>query len=241
MGIMLSAFRQFNMLMKQIIDEVMLYEGLEISYNIETSLLHLSRMWNFDNKVFYEIWNNSIKMLIKRPLNSNEFDAVIKQINDYLGYFPAHIITKTENFNYTYDKAIEEMKRIPFGIYFDAKYDQEISERKLPPIMYHITPSIHENKILKIGLVTKNKNKLSSHPGRIYLGKTPEAVTGLLNDDKFTNNYKSFTLFEIDYKKLSQTRKIRFFGDPIYPNKAFYTYENIPPKFLTLIKRIDIK
>ena len=139
------------MLKRRIIEEVMLYEGLEISHEIHACLTNLIRMWNFDNTFFYEKDGNTIKMIVQKPSEQKTFDSVIKHIENFLGYFPSHIVTKTTNFKYDPEKAIEAItKKELFGVYFDAKYDMEISEDKLPPTLYHISPSQYEEKILKI-------------------------------------------------------------------------------------------
>ena len=225
--------------MRRIIDEIMIYEGLEISYAMSACLMNLNRMWNIDNTFRYEEYEKTIKMVILRPPNLDDFNGIIKHIENFLGYFPAHIVTKTSNFKYTYEKAEEVIKKQELAaVYFDAKYDVEISEDKLPPILYHISPSIHEEKILKIGLAPKSKNKLSKHPERIYLTFTPSAAIGLLGNRPFKETASKFTLFLVDFEKLKTTRVIRVFEDPMYYGKGCYTYENIPPKYLAIAKRI---
>jgi len=227
------------MMLKQIIEEVMLYEGLEMTHSIDASLTNLLRMWNFDSHVMYEDINNTIKMSIYQPIDEEKFNLVIKHIENFLGYFPSHIVTKKLNFKYDYSKIIELLNSGDyFGIYFDAKYDQEISDKKLPDILYHITNSIYESKILKIGLIPKEKNKLSRHPGRIYLTFSAESAKGLLGNESFTKDIKSFTLFSINFRELKKSRKIIFMNDPMYSKKGCYTYENIPPQFLKVIERI---
>ena len=229
------------MLMKRIVEEFALYEGLEITHEVQSSVYHLIRMWNFDGRVMYENVNNTIKMVINEPIDVKEFDTVLKHIENFMGYFPSHIVIPKSNFKYNYKKATELInKGIVFGVYFDAKYDQEISEKTLPDFLYHITPSIYEDKILKIGIVPKKKDKLSNHPNRIYVAFTQSAAEGLLNNDPFVKNINDFTLFSINIKELKKVRKIRFFEDPVYVDRGLYTYENIPPQYLTVIKRVII-
>jgi hypothetical protein len=200
------------------------------------------RVWSGnDGKIFYERDGQSIKMTIKEPLKQKYFDVFLGRIESYLGYSPAHISTPNGNAKYDYNTVISLLDKPPFAIYFDAKYDQELSQKDIPPLIYHVSPSIHEEKILKIGLVAKSKNKLSAHPERIYLGISEDATMGLLKDSKFTKGISEFTLYEVNHKKLELARTIRFFADPIYPNKAFYTYENIPPQYLKVVRRIKIE
>ena len=100
------------MLMKRIINEIMLYEGLEISHEIGSCLMNLNRMWNIDNTFFYEKDGTTIKMIVNKPSEIKDFDAVIKHIENFLGYFPSHIVTKAANFKYSYEKAVEAIKKM---------------------------------------------------------------------------------------------------------------------------------
>lgn len=227
--------------MKKIIAEVMLYEGLEITHAIDTSILNLERMWVFDGRVSYAEASDTIKMTIWKRLDKKEFDSVMNHIENFLGYFPSHISVPGNNVKFDYNKAIE-LANVgkPFAVYFDAKYDPEISESKLPPTMYHVTPMVYETKILKIGLVPKRKNKLSSHPERIYMASSQNDAVDLLGSSVFTKDMSEFTLLSIDLKSLRKSRKIRIFNDPVYAGKGFYTYENIPPQYLKVEKRIKV-
>ena len=42
--------------------------------------------------------------------------------------------------------------------------------------LYHISPSLYRNKILKIGLIPKSQNKMQSHPERIYCFQSNENI-----------------------------------------------------------------
>lgn len=228
------------LLLKKIVKELMLYEGLEISYSIPACLMNLNRLWNIDNTFFYEEENKTIKMVIQKQVDKKTFDAVITHINNVLGYFPSHITTPTENYKYTYELALELLNTDNFGIYFDAKYDVEISNDELPNYIYHISPSVYDDKIIKIGLAPKTKNKLSTYPARIYFGLTIEAVSGLLTNPPFLRGNSKFTIFKVNFEELNKVRDIRFFKDPIYMPNGIYTYENIPPEYITIIKKLDI-
>jgi hypothetical protein len=229
------------MLMHKIIEEILLYEGLEMTHAIDTSLVNLERMWSFDGRVTYDEYSGTIRMTICDKIDKKDFDAVLRHIENFLGYFPAHMVTKNQNCKFDYNKSVNFLDgSIVFGIYFDAKYDQEISEKKLPPFMYHISPSVHENKILKVGLVPKRRDKLSKHPDRIYLTFGENAAEGLLSNKPFVKDVNEFILLEIDVSSLKKVRTVRFFRDPIYAGRGCYTYENIPPQYLTVIKRIKL-
>ena len=223
--------------LKRIVEEIILYEGLEISHEIDSCMTNLTRMWNFDNRVNYEKDGKTIKMIVYKSLTPEELDTIANHIENFLGYFPSHLSTKTSNDKYNYEKALNLLSTNQLtAVYFDAKYDLEISEDKLPDVLYHISKSIYDAKISKIGLVPKTKNKMSAHPSRIYLTYSPKSASGLIGNPQFPKNDK-FTLYSIDFKELKKVRRIRFFEDPAYIGKGIYTYENIPPQFLKVVKR----
>jgi hypothetical protein len=226
------------MLLKRIVEEWMLYEGLEVTHELIYSIDYLNRWWNLDGKISFEERNKFIRMVVHDPIDKKTFDNILKWINN-LGYFPSHISKSKYSLKYDYDNAIHFIEKGNVAIYFDAKYDVEINENKLPKYAYHISPFKNENKILKIGLVPKSKEKISKHPERIYLANTVDGAENLSFAPSFARTNNQFTIFQVDLDKLKKHRKIRYFLDPAY-DKGFYTYENIPPKYLEVVKRINI-
>ena len=225
------------MLLKRIIEEYQLYEGLDVTHEVAQSISILSRWWNLGGKVEFEKDGYIIKMIVREPIDKRDFDNILKWVNN-LGYFPAHIATKIASEKYNYDDAVNGCLNGNFAIYFDPKFDIEIADDELPNHIYHITPTTNEEKILKIGLVPKSKNKLSLHPERIYFAKSVESVMFLLDNHPFVKEVKQFTIFEIDLERLNKVRKIRWFLDPIYAKSGFYAYENIPKEYLEIYRRI---
>jgi hypothetical protein len=221
------------MKLKQIIYEIMIYDGLEMTHSIESALNNLLRQWGMNGSVTYQEQDETIKMIVQSSIDEDKFNSVIRHIENVLGYFPSHITTPTTNFKYEYRAASKLLNSPPFAIYFDAKYDQEISKKAMPDIIYHISPSVHVKKILKIGLVPKTKNKLSTHPARIYFTTSLNSVKGLLGNDAFKKSTE-FTIFAVNFADMKKTRKVRFFSDPAYSVNGIYTYENIPPKYLSI-------
>ena len=231
--------------LKELLLELELTEGLIKSYPLSSTIVNLTRMWSLGGKIQYEEYENSIKMYIREPIETDNFDAILWHIINLLGYFPAHISTPSTNFKYSYEEAIKLMGT-KFAIFFDAKYDQEISSSKFPSVLYHISPSIYEDIILKIGLVPKTKSKMSTHRDRVYLAYTEKATMGLIRNPEFKidsrgNDIKNFTIYEVDLKKLKKDYDISLYNDPAYEKAGVYTHENIPPKYLKVIDHINTK
>ena len=113
--------------------------------------------------------------------------------------------------------------------------------------MYHATPSIYLDKIMKIGLTPKTKNSLGNYPDRIYmtignhLTQEDLMLFGALqnlrgNKDIYDNN--EYSILQIDVKKLPNNMKM--YIDP-RANNAVFTYDNIKPECLTIYGALSKK
>jgi hypothetical protein len=234
------------MLLKRIIEECNIYEGLEITHNIDKAIEMLTSWMRLGDRIIYGKIDTRLKVTIIAPISKKEFDNLLKWTNN-LGYFPASITTVFDYYKYDYDKVVDSLQDIEYDnritISFDPKYDPEISEEDLPDKGYHITPSKNEEKIKKIGLSPRSKEKISRHPERIYFVTDIDDLIPLADSPEFSPGGQhdgNYTIFEFDLKELRKHRKIRFFSDPRYINKGYYTYENIPPKYLTVVKRVAV-
>jgi len=225
------------MLLRRIIEEYNLYEGLDVTHNVETSVDILNSWWNMGGTVYFEERNTKIKMAVLKTIKKEDIDGIRQWANN-LGYFPSSQSIRCENKKFDYEQIISALEvGFPFDIFFDPKYDPEVAEKELPAAAYHITPSSKEEKILRIGLAPRSKEKISKHPERIYFAGSIEDAELLSKRKDFAGNNTLFTIFGFDLKELKKRRKIRYFSDPRY-GKGFYTYENIPPQYLKVVKRI---
>lgn len=94
--------------------------------------------------------------------------------------------------------------------------------------LYHVTDKKNLDKVLSVGLIPKSKNTRSFYPERIYLSPNLEymnSVKGQLNIDK----PGEYVYLKIKNFGLSLYKDVRFKG-------GFYTYDNIPPKYIEVIK-----
>ncbi len=227
------------MLPKRIIEEFSLYEGLDITHNSGITVDAMNMWWNLDGRVRFEQKGNKIKMQTRDVIEKDEFDDILKMLNNY-GYFPASYIFDWRHIKFNYDDIVKFIgEKYGIEIAFEAKFAPELDSKDIPDIAYHITSTSKEEKILRIGLAPKNKEKLSRHPERIYFTNSLEGAKRLIHNIKFIVNNDKFSIFEVDLKKLHMVRQIRWFPDPNYPGEGFYTYENIPPKYLKVVRRIN--
>lgn len=135
-----------------------------------------------------------------------------------LGYFISKLTINGKEWIKEFDE-----KTKPIAFILEAKYDLEVS---IPDKLYHCSPLKYRDKILKIGLVPKSKNKLSNHPDRIYLANDINIVI------KFGEYLEDeFCIYEIDGNCLS-----KLYSDVNFRKKGFYTFDNIKPQYIKIIK-----
>jgi hypothetical protein len=178
----------------------------------------------------------------------------IPEINKFMesfGWFPAFIQnpssqSKFGKYSELNLKNLSSTSR-NLVIRYDAKYDFEIDSSK-QDFYYHLIPDILYKKIELMGLTPKNKEKVSSHPERIYLLNSAsdedyeEVALSLWVTwpQKTRDLIKSYYLLQIDVKNLIKDKKIKLYNDPMFSmaNGAVWTYENIPPIYIKLINKI---
>jgi len=180
----------------------------------------------------------------------DKFDKLtVDKVNeelDKLGWFPAKIIIDSNGSQKKYttviDSVLKNDKNLPiFVVIYEAKYDQEVAVNE--GNLYHITSDSKWLRIRSIGLTPKSQEKISNHPGRIYLihkvDKTNENyfqdVSEILykyceNKDLIEHMY----ILQIDISKVNNAK---FYQDNnFFMGDAVWTNDNIPPY---AIKKID--
>jgi hypothetical protein len=105
-----------------------------------------------------------------------------------------------------------------------------------PSIMYHVTPKRNVDKILKIGLVPKHKDKLVYHPDRIYLTDELELAWGLKKE------FERIEKTECEILKVStKDLDIKLYSDVDARQFGYYTMENIPPQFISILPESEYR
>lgn len=229
-----------------------LYEGLIQSVDIDTATKHLKTAnyeidsFNKNEKsIVIKILPRYASELLQRVTSGYIYDDsmhnLFKLINN-LGYEPAYI----KYYTY-YSKLIgveysnKEMRRIydnerPNIIFLtiNKKFDDIIELKDLPENIYHITRDVVIDKIKLQGFKPSSKNKMKSHPDRIYFSLSIEGIKTLSNHEKF-NEYD--TLITVDTKKIKPDTA--FFKDPDYKEYSVYTYDNISKECIVNIEKIN--
>jgi hypothetical protein len=217
-------------------------EGLIKTYNIEKYSGTLDIEFNaigikfeLDIKSKFKF---DLRILNPNKLNQNQLDMIITICNN-LGYYPSFIYITNEKGkinSFIYDKNFLSNKYFYLKLTFEAKYEDGLykNDLKIPEQAYHLTKQKYKEKILYNGLYPKSYNRKTKHPDRIYLFYDLNDYIDLLNGLKINDSFKlennEYILLEV---KLND--KMIIHTDPNY-DKGFFTYDNITPKCIKVIK-----
>jgi len=169
----------------------------------------------------------------------------INKVMDVFGWYPSYIDSNREG-KYS-EKISSNMGQNEVTIIYEAKYDKEIN--LVSKYAYHLTPDLKWPKIKALGLTLKTQGKLVNHPGRIYLlaninnleefgGDITDVAFSLLNSYTNKDKVKEMYLLKID---LSHLNDHKFFEDPnFFLGEAVWTYQNIPPSYISIDKKINV-
>lgn len=193
-------------------------------YNIDISQIHIGEFIKID----------------KKYLNKKLYDELLSLLN-ICGYLITYHF-------YDYDIEIngypelsdlfnKEYSTITLSVM--KKFDTENFEGT-PEYLYHVTEKKYLSKILEKGLIPRSNAKIEKHPERIYV---TNSIKGANNFKKLLNDMYTglnLVILKIDTKLL---KNIKLYYDPIYFEeedykkfKAFYTYENISPTAIEVVK-----
>lgn len=216
----------------------------ESNLNIELNSIGLEFDINIINKFSYEISIYNIEWFKKQTVLDQFF-----QINiNLLGYFPTSFFMILKNgmsktFKYDekdfYDninlKNISKIKILFNSKYEDGEFKNDLN---VPNFLYHISSVKNRNKILNYGLYPKSGKRKNYHPERIYFLYYFKDHEKLIDNFKLTDiinkkPYTSYDLYKINCKNLD----IIIHTDPNFFNKGCYTYDNINPNRIEIIKK----
>lgn len=114
--------------------------------------------------------------------------------------------------------------------------EEEIKKEWLPKELYHISPSINEEKILKNGIKTSNGGGTwfnRTYTPRVYLATSLIAAYDLQVNFISHDMAKKYTIFKIETSLISEGR---FFEDSKFAH-GIYIEQNIPKE--AIIEVID--
>lgn len=154
----------------------------------------------------------------------NNFEDIMKLVQ-LCGWFPSNIFINQE-WNIFIDKKI--YSNID-GISIEPIRDIIIKNK--PKVLYHVSDSIYDKKISKIGLIPKSKSKLSNHPDRIYLTDNLKTAKKLkISFDKMllnSGNNRENTIWIVNSDGIEV-----LFSDINLRDNGFYVMSNISPKYI---------
>lgn len=230
-------------------------EGLIKTYRIEDSVEVMNK--RFNNKHYRlsirPTKNNGFSVSFNNKTHGNDIDLtdvdldhIIKSAS-MLGYYPSTYVNNKDLFSQEkFDVSIVEkiLNLDLYQIIFQPRFKAPVEDNTLPDYLYHVTPKKYEEKILKKGFDPRSKNKFEAHPERVYFAVGLDNITELIRNKKFLNDdEKEFVIFRLDVKKLisnPNNTDIFFYKDDSFKDKAYYTVDNISPRYIEVIKRFNI-
>jgi hypothetical protein len=159
--------------------------------------------------------------------NNKELSLGLISLIDSMGYFisvvnlkPGEKLTDKNDIQ----KTLISSDRI--SIMIEPNYDDKIMFEG--EYLYHTTDSKNLDKIMKYGLIPKTKNTRSFYPERIYLSPNEEWMSSIKQELVGDKGGEYVNLRIENFKGLSLYKDLRFKG-------GFFTYDNIPPKYIEII------
>jgi hypothetical protein len=228
--------------MDQFINEnYSLNEGLIRSYDADMIISQLQKMGIDSDDVY--INNGTIKMELKLQYR-HIIKATIDKMENLFGWFLSGVQGDlddgldggVEEFKKDMEYSLEQIAEEDYldeddsiaTLIFEPKFGTDISSDNLPNIAYHVTDRQYLDKIRKIGLVPKHKDKITYHPDRIYLFIDEKNVSGLLDNIHF--DIDNPVLLKIDISEFKKHNK--FYVDPNLSDGGVYVLGNIPPRLI---------
>jgi hypothetical protein len=226
-----------SFLIKNIAKTYLLYEGLIYSVSSDTLMDRIGHWMKFADRIHptKHVESKKIQLKISPALHKEEWELLQKFINN-LGWYVASYIPLGGLKWIPFESTEKMINDNPVVVSIEAKFDLEIDTNKFTDV-YHISPSVYDEKIKKIGLVPKSKSKMSHHPERVYF-VARESDANAMADIFSGDNPVEYSVYKVNLKKARQNDgAIRIFQDPNL-NSGFYTLSNIPPEYVTKVKSI---
>ncbi|WP_146739363.1 hypothetical protein [Pseudoprevotella muciniphila] len=211
----------------------MIDEGLIKTYPIDKTINYIVRKYGLDNRqVRVSPINNGIvdvdiiTIILRNTIDSNTLGD-IKHDFQTCGYFNNQKPTQIHNTNYLF-------------FCFEPKFSQDVTTmvRQNYRYLYHSSPKIFQDKVMRCGLIPKSKNTLFLYPDRTFLmvgdNLNSQQINVLKNVQTERNSNcntlnqketKEHILITIDVSKIPQD--VKFYCDPL-SHRAIFTNDNIP-------------
>jgi hypothetical protein len=230
---------------KKFVEEQKLEEGLVTTYPLDQTIRMIKNKFGLtDDDIFVNSFNNNgvetykVGLTVPMSFDKNTLGE-IKHMFISCGYF----VSK--------EKKYPEFKAL--SMTFEPKYEKDITNyiKNNFNYLFHCTPNVYVERILKNGLIPYSRNTEYGYPERIYfmvgdeLKKVQisvlfrvqvERIKKTMNIPK-TNDDGKFSLLTIDVKRIPNN--IKFYSDPNAP-LSIYTHDNIPAETIISVKDFNL-
>lgn len=194
--------------------QIPLSEGLIMTHKPDIVKQHLCNYLGADPSWCHITTNNNVEMIVLDIPDVGDNINIIDKALDFYGYFKS----KTGNLIW---------KPGFLRLHYEPKNQEETTKQM--NLLYHITPEKHVQKIQKIGLCPKHKNKYFYYPARIYLFSDDAPmnyIEGLKAMFSNLNNNDKYVTLTIDRRLLGDN--IILHEDPNCEH-GYWTEDNIHP------------
>jgi len=230
--------------LNHLIKEHLIYEGLIHSVSMER-FQELVERWAIVNDKVEIIPRKDNKITLQFTSNPTlkEIDNLLRFINTLGWYISAYFIVGDKMVwkKFVKDDFIQGYSDKTLAAFqAEAKFDLEMPYLEFD-ILYHISPSVNDEKIQTIGLVPKSLSKISYHPERVYFTRTQDEAKYVAEQfHKRDITVVQFSVYQIDIKAARRNNaQIRLFNDPNFEN-GIYTLSNIPPEYIKFLEKVTV-
>lgn len=243
----------YTVLLEQYEINAKLYEGLITSYpkeNLVMRIMSLQELPDVKLKVNHPKETLiDIIIYLNGYYDLNYIYQVLSEVETIYGWNISKIAITNTNKMLEYVKTLEGLlgkdatTLHTIEVIFEMKYPTQVIN--IPNVLYHVSPTQHSKKILRIGLVPKTKNNAYIYDDRIYFTDGSEYKLSLINILNETNPNRHWSIFEIDTRSFS-LNGIKLYMDPMFgssdlPFNSYFTRNNIPTSMIKIQGVVDLE
>lgn len=205
----------------------LIIEGLIISWEYDQLIKQINKI---SNNIICELDSFSLKIIINRNEINEELINKLDNILRLSGYqISNYIIDKNLRGKGKPDKYTLYNNYSTIEFELNKKFDTIL--KGIPIFLYHVTEKDNLKNINKNGIFPKSKNKIESHPDRVYLFDNLDGANFYKNDiiKRFNLNNEDLIILKIDTRLINN---ITLHNDPKFGDTDFgatYTYNHISP------------
>ena len=156
-------------------------------------------------------------------IDKEKFSQVKQKFQSLLNFFNFRCVKMSDYDGQDFGYDIDGI-RVALEPYFTQEYETQNR------VFYHATPDRNVQKILRQGLVPKDRGQLGAkRPERIYL--TQDFDNDIVSELEDKNGME-YTVLKVD---LTSQPQIKLYHDPYYEDKGLYVTSYIPPSCISVL------